>query len=315
MSGFDSHKQRLYSQVAAIEASAGGAEAVDLAAYDWYASTCPCGLPPGECREHPRARASQRPPEGDWSRWFLMAGRGFGKTKAGAEWVRNLAETNQAKRIALVAPTADDVRNVMVEGDSGILSVSPPWFRPVYAPSLGRLTWPNGAIAECYRADEPERLRGPQHDHAWIDEPGAWRYDVRAYDMLMFGMRKGVLPRLVATSTPRATRLIKALAADPRTHLTRGTTYDNRTHLAPASSPRSSRNMKERAWASRRSTPSFWRSPRVRGSRCSRWRATFPSGPRTRRVSPCGSRSTPARPGTPVRCFSRSGRIVPAGRK
>ncbi len=162
-----------------------------------------------------------------------MAGRGFGKTKAGAEWVRHLAEAGKAQRIALLAPTAADVRNVMVEGESGILAVSPPWFRPVYAPSIQRLTWPNGVIALCYSADEPERLRGPQHDHAWIDEPGAWRYDVRAYDMLMFGMRLGVNPQVVATSTPRPTRLIKSLASDPKTHLTKGTTYDNRLHLAP----------------------------------------------------------------------------------
>jgi Terminase large subunit, T4likevirus-type, N-terminal len=207
---------------------------VDRARYEWYAETCPCGLPSGDCREHPRARATQRPPDGDWSRWFLMAGRGFGKTKAGAEWVRNLAETKKAQRIALVAPTAADVRNVMVEGESGILAVSPPWFRPVYSPSIGRLTWPNGVIAMCYSADEPERLRGPQHDHAWIDEPGAWRYDVQAYDMLMFGMRLGVNPKVVATSTPRSTKLIKALVADPKTHLTKGTTYHNRIHLAPA---------------------------------------------------------------------------------
>jgi phage terminase large subunit-like protein len=207
---------------------------VDHEQYNLYAPSCPCGLPAGDCRIHPRARATQRPPDGDWSRWFLMAGRGFGKTKAGAEWVRNLAETQQAQRIALVAPTAADVRNVMVEGESGILAVCPPWFRPEYAPSIGRLTWPNGVIATCYSADEPERLRGPQHDHAWIDEPGAWRYDVRAYDMLMFGLRLGANPRLVATSTPRPTKLIKSLVADPQTRLAKGTTYDNRHHLAPA---------------------------------------------------------------------------------
>jgi hypothetical protein len=139
------------------------AEPVDRARYAWYDPTCPCGLPPGDCKEHPRARATQRPPEGDWSRWFLMAGRGFGKTKAGAEWVRHLAETGQAERIALMAPTAAAIRNVMIEGKSGILAVCPPWFRPVYAPSLQRVTWPNGVIAECYSADEPERLRGPEH--------------------------------------------------------------------------------------------------------------------------------------------------------
>jgi Terminase large subunit, T4likevirus-type, N-terminal len=209
------------------------AEPVERARHAWYDSTCPCGLPPGDCIEHPRARETQRPPGGDWSRWFLMAGRGFGKTIAGAQWVRHIAETGQGQRIALVAPTAADVRDVMIEGESGILAVSSPRCRPVYAPSLRRLTWPNGVIATSFSADEPERLRGPQHDHAWIDEPGAWRYDVQAFDMLMFGLRLGVNPRLVATSTPRPTKLIKALAADPKTHLTKGTTYDNRRHLAP----------------------------------------------------------------------------------
>jgi Terminase large subunit, T4likevirus-type, N-terminal len=209
------------------------AEPIDVEKYKWFDRDCPCGLPAGDCKEHPRARASQLPPDGDWTRWFLMAGRGFGKTKAGAEWVRSLAENSVARRIALVGPTAADVRNVMVEGVSGILAVSHPNFRPVYSPSLSRLTWPNGAIASCYSADEPERLRGPQHEAAWCDEPGAWRYGQDCYDMLMFGMRIGEHPRVCVTTTPRSTKLIKALVADPRTHLTRGTTYDNRLHLAP----------------------------------------------------------------------------------
>jgi hypothetical protein len=212
---------------------AAGVPSADSARYAWYESTCPCGLPPGDCTEHPRARPAQRPPKGEWSQWFLMAGRGFGKTKAGAEWVRYLAETGQARRIALVAPTEDDVRGVMVEGNSGILAVSPPWFRPRYYPSLKLITWPNGVIAKCYTADEPERLRGPEHDHAWIDEPGVWRYGTQAFDMLSFGLRLGTKPKLVATSTPRSTKLIKALVADPKTHLTKGTTFDNRRHLAP----------------------------------------------------------------------------------
>ena len=139
-------------------------EPIDLEKYHWFKRDCPCGLPAGECKEHPRARASQLPPEGEWTRWFLMAGRGFGKTKAGAEWVRSLAEEGAAQRIALVGPTAAGVRDVMVEGVSGILAVSRPDFRPEYSPSLSRLTWPNGVIASCFSADEPERLRGPQHE-------------------------------------------------------------------------------------------------------------------------------------------------------
>ena len=130
--------------------------------------------------------------------------------------------------------TAADVRSVMVEGVSGILAVSHPQFRPEYTPSLGRLTWPNGVVATCFSADEPERLRGPQHDHAWIDEPGAWRYGQEAFDMLMFGLRLGDNPRVCVTTTPRATGLIKSLVADPRTILFKGTTYENRLHLAPS---------------------------------------------------------------------------------
>jgi hypothetical protein len=209
-------------------------EPIDEARYAWYERTCPCGLPAGECKEHPRARASQMPPEGEWTRWFLMAGRGFGKTKAGAEWVRSLAENGQARRIALVGPTAADVRDVMVEGVSGIMAISKPSFRPDYQPSLGRIVWPNGVVASCFSADEPERLRGPQHDAAWIDEPGAWRYGREAYDMLMFGLRLGDHPQVCITTTPRTTELIKALVADPKTHLSKGTTYENRIHLAPA---------------------------------------------------------------------------------
>ena len=163
-----------------------------------------------------------------------MAGRGSGKTRSGAEWVRELAERGIAKRIALVAPTAADVRDVMVGGESGLLAISKPDFMPLYQPSIRRLTWPNGTIATCYSAEQPERLRGPQHDFAWIDEPGAWRYGEQTWDMLMFGLRLGDHPQVCITSTPRATKLIKYLASDPGTVLSRSSTYDNRTHLAPS---------------------------------------------------------------------------------
>jgi phage terminase large subunit-like protein len=128
----------------------------------------------------------------------LLAGRGFGKTRTGAEWVRSQIEEGRASRVALVAPTGADVRDVMVEGESGLLAVCPPWFRPVYSPSKHRLTWPNGAIATTYSADEPDRLRGPQHDAAWCDELGSWRYP-DAWDMLQFGLRLGADPRTVVT--------------------------------------------------------------------------------------------------------------------
>ena len=164
---------------------------------------------------------------------MLLAGRGFGKTRTGAEFVRAEVEAERASRVALVAPTAADARDVMVEGESGILAISPPWNRPLYEPSKRRVTWPNGAIATLYSADEPERLRGPQHDLAWPDELAAWRYP-EAWDQLMFGLRLGSKPRVVVTTTPRPTRLIRELLASPTTVVTRGSTFDNRANLAPA---------------------------------------------------------------------------------
>lgn len=130
-----------------------------------------------------RPRLAQMPPDGDWRVWLLLAGRGFGKTRTGAELVRSVVETGLARRIALVAPTAADARAVMVEGESGLLAIGPPGTQPYYEPSKHLLTWPNGAIATTYSADEPNRLRGPQHDFAWCDELAAWRYPA-AWDML-----------------------------------------------------------------------------------------------------------------------------------
>jgi predicted phage terminase large subunit-like protein len=179
------------------------------------------------------ARDNQLPPPGDWRVWLLQAGRGFGKSRAGAEWVRGLVESGRGRRVALVGATTADARDVIVEGESGILATSPPWNRPIYEPSKRRLTWPNGAIATTYSADEPERLRGPQHDAAWCDELAAWRYP-EAWDMLMFGLRLGADPRAVVTTTPKPTAIMRRLLADPSVAVTRGTTYDNRANLAPA---------------------------------------------------------------------------------
>jgi phage terminase large subunit-like protein len=179
------------------------------------------------------ARDSQRPPAGDWRVWLLLAGRGFGKTRTGAEYVRAQVEAGAARRIALVAPTAADARAVMIEGESGLLSIGPPDDRPYYEPSKHLLSWENGAIATTYSADEPDRLRGPQHDLAWCDELAAWRYP-GAWDMLLFGLRLGNDPRAVVTTTPRPTKLIKALLADPKTAVTRGSTSENHENLAPA---------------------------------------------------------------------------------
>jgi phage terminase large subunit-like protein len=172
----------------------------------------------------------QQVPPGDWRVWLLLAGRGFGKTRTGAEYVRARLEAGEVRR---VAPTAADARNVMVEGESGLLSIGRPRWRPVYEPSLCRLTWPNGAIATTYSADEPNRLRGPQHDLAWCDELAAWRYPA-AWDMLMFGLRLGEDPRVVVTTTPRPIKLIRDLLADSKVVTTRGRTVENRANLAPA---------------------------------------------------------------------------------
>lgn len=176
------------------------------------------------------ARPEQLAPLGDWRIWLVKAGRGWGKTRVGAEWVRQQKET--VGRIALVAPTAADARDVMVEGESGILAISPAGDRPHYEPSKRRLTWANGAIATTYSADEPDRLRGPQHGAAWCDEVAAWRYP-DAWDMLMFGLRLGDDPRVCATTTPKVVPLMKAIQQDPHVIITRGRTFDNAANLAP----------------------------------------------------------------------------------
>ena len=177
------------------------------------------------------ARPNQIEPVGDWTVWLVMAGRGFGKTRTGAEWVREQI-TSGLRRLALIAPTAADAREVMVEGESGILSVCPPDDRPLYEPTKRRLTWPNGAIATTYSAEEPERLRGPQHDAIWADELAAWKY-ADTWDLAMFGLRLGDKPRALVTTTPKPVRLLRDLLKAPTTTVTRGTTYENRANLPP----------------------------------------------------------------------------------
>lgn len=177
----------------------------------------------------------QVPPAGDWRIWLLLGGRGAGKTRAGAEWIAAQVAAGAARRVALVGPTSADVRDVMVEGESGILACAARAFRPEYEPSKRRLTWPNGAIATTYSADEPDRLRGPQHDLAWCDEIGAWRFP-ETWDMLLFGLRLGPDPRVLATTTPRPVRLLLELMTTgrPDVAVRRGTTYENAANLAPA---------------------------------------------------------------------------------
>lgn len=176
------------------------------------------------------ARPSQLAPDGDWSTWLVLAGRGFGKTRSGTEWVRECWQAG-AGRMAIVAETASDARDVLVEGPSGILSISPPDERPTYEPSKRRLTWPNGAVATLYNGTEPDQLRGPEHEVALVDELAKYRYAQETWDNLQFGLRVGTSPKAMVTTTPRPIKILRDILADPTTIITRGSTYDNLTNL------------------------------------------------------------------------------------
>lgn len=184
------------------------------------------------------ARDEQLPPPGDWSTWVFIGGRGAGKTRAGAEWVRGLAlgragfAATALGRIALVGETFADVRDVMVEGVSGLLAIHPRAERPLWQPSRRRVEWPNGAVAQVFSSEDPESLRGPQFDAAWADELAKWRHVEASWDMLQFGLRLGEHPRQLVTTTPRPLPLVKRLLADPATVVTRAATSANRVNLA-----------------------------------------------------------------------------------
>ncbi len=184
------------------------------------------------------AMPHQLPPEGDWRSWVILGGRGAGKTRAGAEWVRMQVEGSgpedpgRARRVALVGETLDQVREVMVFGDSGILACAPPDRRPVWESGRRRLVWPNGATAQAFSAHEPESLRGPQFDAAWVDELAKWKKAQDAWDMLQFGLRLGDHPQQVITTTPRNVPILKAILANPTTVSTHAPTEANRANLA-----------------------------------------------------------------------------------
>jgi phage terminase large subunit-like protein len=186
---------------------------------------------------HLLAHDGQLPPESGWHTWMIMAGRGYGKTRAGAEWVREVAEADPTARIALVAANLGEARRVMVEGPSGLLAIARPKRRPAFEPSKRQLTWPKGAVATLYSAAEPESLRGPQHSHAWCDEVAKWDQAggraESAWDNLLLGLRLGRLPRVVATTTPRAVVLVKRLLGQADAVVTRGITMENKDHLPP----------------------------------------------------------------------------------
>lgn len=189
-------------------------------------------------------REDQLPPVhaqggGPWSIWLALGGRGAGKTRAGAEWVKGLAlgrapwAPAPVARIALVAETAADLRDVMVEGVSGLLAVHRPCERPLWEPTRRRLSWPNGAIAQGFSAEDPESLRGPQFAAAWCDELAKWRRPQETFDMLQFGLRLGERPRQLITTTPRPIELVRKLLADPRAAVTHAPTRANAQNLAP----------------------------------------------------------------------------------
>jgi phage terminase large subunit-like protein len=174
-----------------------------------------------------------------WTTWLLIGGRGAGKTRAGAEWVKSAANAPKAegegeRRIALIGETEHEIREVMIEGVSGLLSVHPHDKRPVWSPSRRRLEWDNGAIAQTFSAEDPESLRGPQFSAAWADELAKWRHAEATFDMLQFGLRLGVRPRQVITTTPRPITLLKRLIADPASAVTHAATRANAYHLSPA---------------------------------------------------------------------------------
>ena len=184
------------------------------------------------------AHHHQRPPERansgrDWTTWLILGGRGAGKTRAGAEWVRSLALGDARARIALIAETEDDAREVMIEGVSGLLAIHRSDERPKWTSSRGYLRWENGAVAQVFTAENYERLRGPQFSAAWLDELAKWRHAEATFDMLQFGLRLGERPRQVVTTTPRPIGLLKRLIGDPRTAVTHAGTIANAFNLAP----------------------------------------------------------------------------------
>lgn len=174
-----------------------------------------------------KLRHEQFEPEGAWDTWYVNTGRGWGKTLTGSFWVNDAVMLKQAGRIALIAPTAADTRDVMVEGPTGIMATAHKNCRPEYFPSLRKVMWENGAEAHLYSAEEPERLRGPQHDRGWCDEMAAWKALEDTWDMYQFGLRVGLDPKTLITTTPKPRKLLKEIKAEDTTVVTTGSTYEN----------------------------------------------------------------------------------------
>ncbi len=164
--------------------------------------------------------------------WFIMAGRGYGKTRTLSEWVIDCVQNQNYRHVSLVGAASDEVRMIMIEGESGILECSPPWFYPKYEPSKKRITWPNGAVANIFYGTEPEKSRGAQSDLIWADEIAKWRYPQETLDNLLMGLRLGTNPLCGVSSTPKPTKFIKDLVKRPECITVKGNTYDNMSNLA-----------------------------------------------------------------------------------
>jgi phage terminase large subunit-like protein len=201
----------------------------------WRPFFCPnptCDGSPHNDWDFNHARADQRPPtDSDWLTWLLMSGRGTGKTRTGSEFIHRAAR--KLPRIGLIAATAPDARDIMLEGESGLLTIAAPDFRPFYEPSKKRLTWPNGTVGHIYSAEEPDRLRGPEHYLVWADEPAHWPLVQECWDNMLFGLRLGARPRIIATTTPKTRPWLKELLADPATRTVSVSTYMNLANLSP----------------------------------------------------------------------------------
>jgi len=197
-------------------------KSIEILKYDW----------------HLFARDKQIAPPGSWRTWLPLAGRGWGKTRVGSEWIRENVSgktplsPGRFKRIALIGETVSDVRDVMVKGDSGIMSITPKDYRPTYVANRRALVWPNGTEALMFSAIQPEQLRGPQFDAAWCDELAKWRYAQYAWDMLQMGLRLGECPQALVTTTPKPIDVLKDIIADPSTVVVRGATFENAGNLS-----------------------------------------------------------------------------------
>lgn len=210
-------KKQLYKKLTDILAKETKRRNILLEQYNWVA----------------HARPEQRLPDGDWRIWLILAGRGFGKTRTGAETVRQWVDSGQYRHIALIGDNILNAKNVMIEGTSGLLQCYPPGKGPIYERSKQRLIWPNGATAHLYTSESYENLRGPQFDAAWIDELAKFRNLDYTWDQLMLGLRLGKKPRCIITTTPRPLLLLQHLLDRDDVVVTQGSTFDNADNLSP----------------------------------------------------------------------------------